>query len=344
VSSAAEIWIYSHVMVAILLLVTGKSSIFINFMVILAILYSLIIKQPSYDLVHYLDFLANPTEREDFGIAFVEISKALNALTGEQAIVTYGILILLSIFGIVRYYAELSRLNSVTVRRYIEISTAVLMSIFFFMGSQNVLRQYTALIILGLGFVSLLGGRKMFGLLFIAVSMFIHNSMPLVALIIVGAWFTRSLNIIQTSFVHFIFGAIFILLLRIIMPNLEYLSSEFALGTERSGAALKSTLYLLITASTHFLLSRSVMYNEPRFKFILFLRWCVLAFALPAVIFGYQEFYSRLVFPLFFLDLTVLIGSFLRGSDKHQRASGALILMAYSVAPNVINVYAGSYA
>jgi hypothetical protein len=206
------------------------------------------------------------------------------------------------------------------------------------MGSQNVLRQFIAITIVGYSFLSIYQGNKMRCAIFMILSVLFHFGTVIFVAFSLSYFAFRKYRYSVSLPLFFFGGGLMALVLNVIYPELEYLITGFATGDERTGAPLKAVIYFLLIIFSFLIISRSIQVKELLVSVVLKLRFFLFFFSLPLVFLGLDEFYSRVIFPLFFFDAILICRSFLRGASQLYNYSSAVLVASYAFAPNALNL------
>ena len=337
----ATFWIGAHVFALLLLFLFRQFPPLGGVAVVVLILWSLIIKPPTYDLVHYLDFLSAPEGRSDFEIGFRLFAQATAAIFGGNPIASYALLSFGSVVALWKLHRGVAGGERGRACSVLGVLAAMTLCIFFFLGTQNVLRQYLSLIFLALSTVYFVRSERALSVIAFVLATSFHQSAILFGALIALSLTVRKCGAQTAVLLTVSFSMLFFAALGLVQPTNPYFYEDFSWSEERSSAAIKLAAYSFVVGATHLLLVNSPLNRQGMYREILFLRWICVAFAAPAVWYGYDDLFSRLVFPLFLLDFLILAAVLSKMSIRLERASAAILIAGYAVAPNVLNVYRG---
>lgn len=334
-------WIAAHALASLLTLMRRRFPPLGSVVVLALVGWSLIAKPPSYDLIRYLEFFSEAQHRDDFEIGFRLISSLSSRLLGGDAFLVYTLFVLASVYGLLRIHLTVAGDRIGIKPSIIGCTAAIVLSVFFLMGAQNVLRQYLSLILLGLAFVCYYRSRIFLSIFLCIGALSFHQSAILFATVMLFVLVALKRGRVFAIAGSFILSFVALGSISLIQPDHDFFTEGFAWGEERSSTAVKFFVYFLTLLITHLSLIKSALNQAHEYQVVFLMRWVCLVIALPAVLFGYDDLFSRLIFPLFIFDFLVLSAALSGRSDRFVRFSAAILLAAYAVAPNVLNVYRG---
>jgi hypothetical protein len=336
------IWILNHLLLAVLISL-GTHKRFFGILLVGILQLILILSKPiSYDLNQYIDYFSDPNY--SFEIGFSVFSILINYVTNGNAYFSLwffqniGVLSFAYLLG--KLFKNTLKIN-ITVKEYIYLIVAFYLTLFYFMGSQNVLRQYIAIILVGFGFLFQYQGKILLAAVFIVISVLFHLGTIIFVAFSLASLFLRKFSYVLSLPIFFAGGAIMAFGFNEFYPETEYLTIGFAAGDERTVASLKASVYFLILILSFLIISRSIQSKEFLVSFIVKLRFYIFFFSLPLVFLSLDEFYSRIIFPLFFMDAILICRSFISGTTKQYNFSSAMLIFSYAFAPNALNLLGG---
>lgn len=221
-------------------------------------------------------------------------------------------------------------------------------SAFFFVGSQNSLRQFIGTVLAILAASAVLKNKKIFGMLTLLVSASIHYWGALFALLFLGfLWFNKmpwitlnktSINRNQVGYLlAFLTGILAVLIIKLGVL-LEYSDFKAYFHLDSSAEVQRSTAGFKIVVFTGLLLITDLIAGKtiPDWRFNpVYIRRAFLLFIAPLVV--YEEIFSRISF--FYLASEMLYVLWAIGNtNRRARLSGAIVFCAYGIAPNALNV------
>lgn len=332
-------WVFSHFLSAIAIFIGMHRRFPVAFIILGIQLLIFSLKAISYDLVYYLENFSNPSD--SFEIGFNLLTLFLNLISGGNP---YFSLWLVQIGGAAFFIYLLATAHNRTVKiKFTSLdwfSTAVAFSLtlFYFMGSQNVLRQFLATMLVGYSGLLMYHNRKTKAFLLMILAVTVHFGTIIFVVISLAAVLLLRCHYAVSIPAFMIGGTLMTLFLKIIAPDLEYLIIDFATGDERTGGSTKAIVYFLFLLISYAIIAGSREKFEVVISTVIKLRFFLFFFALPFAIFNLDEFYSRIIFPLFFLDSILICRSFIHGSSDRYNYSSSFLLFSYAFAPNVHNL------
>lgn len=312
----------------------------IGMLVVLGLLTTAYILKPfSYDLIQYLYYFEDP--QNDFEPIFAAFASALMLVTGENAILALILLELLSmLLAVVVIYTVLRKPDGAPVSL---IATAIITAstLFFFLGSQNVIRQFVATLLVAIAIHSLFCRKWLQLVFYAALAIGFHKSALLSLLICFLAYAClRQRYVLKV----FLFGALGMLLtaaLPFITEGEGYSDRSIDWGDIRTSALTKLFIYAAICVATHAPIARLLRRESIEFRLILSVRISFLAFTAPLAFFGYDEAFTRVLFPYFLFEAILLAKCFFLRPTNLSNLVIIVLLCSYAFAPNVANIFAG---
>ncbi len=229
--------------------------------------------------------------------------------------------------------------------------TLILGSVFFFVGSQNSIRQFlgTALSILAMAaFLRTDTLRTLLGMLALVGAFIFHPWAPVFALL--GVFFVLARHISETMtrkkvtrflfneyLVAFLLGIVGVIVIKAgIKIDVPYFTTYFRIDSSleiyRSSASIKLGIFTSVLVVTDLIAGRAN--SDWRYHPASFRR-CFLLFLIPLVI--YPEIFSRVSMFYFAAEMLYLVWAF--GHQlKRVRVSGVSLFCAYGLAVNCLNI------
>lgn len=238
----------------------------------------------------------------------------------------------------------------------------VLGSVFYFVGSQNAIRQFLGLVIILLAVRAMVSRGYLASLILILVATMFHRWSLIFGFIAVGAvmglslelrrWPGREIHPLRVTRVEvlslFSGIAVFILIkgLSILgvfivdFPLIEDLKAyviyqEQYQTFERPSLWIKVIAIISLALVSEIVLGRTTISGEFDIRS---LRRAILFFTTPLILF--PEIYARILSVYWLTELIFVIWA-LSSNIRRQRIAGVVVFLAYGVAPNVINILLG---
>jgi hypothetical protein len=246
--------------------------------------------------------------------------------------------------------------------RNLVAAPVILGSVFFILGSQNVLRQFLGVSIVVLALSMLTSRHYITCMVLVLLSGAFHKWAPILGLLgvfltVIGNVGTRDYSIQPASPIHWSLaemislaaGIATILLIKLIMvfgiyhmpiPLVDDLKSyviradEFE-SLERISSFIKAGAIFVIFSSSELFLGKISRSDGTNIRL---LRRRLLIFLIPFLI--YPEIFSRLIV-LYWAMETIFVVWALNSEKLRSRLAGATVFVAYGFAPNAINVLIG---
>jgi len=228
------------------------------------------------------------------------------------------------------------------------IGLSILGSVFFFVGSQNAIRQFLGTCFSVLVFAAVIRKKHALALASVALSFLFHPWSPAFAILAVMFWkvkqvceklrFERVRRIAINEYVFaLIVGVAAVVVIKIgIKLGVPYFTTYYHIDTSkevyRTDAPIKLMLIAAVLVLTDFIAGSK---NREQKLDPISLRRCFLIFLTPLVI--YPEVFSRLLMFYFAVELIFVVWA-LTHSSKRVLFSGCVVFLSYAVALNALNI------
>jgi hypothetical protein len=298
--------------------------------------------------------------------------------TGEGDFVQRGpprsdaTIFLIVLLGLVFSYNAIRRLANAShkVRNFYEVNfilalPLILGSMYFFLGSQNILRQFLALSMTLMG-ISMITERRyiacvvflllsttfhwwgwVFGLIAVFLGVIASSSIPSIK-----ANRIAPLAITRPEGVSLLIGIVMVVTIKAIavfgifnidsIPLIGDLKSFIIeevkfLSLERVKSHIKGIAIVVIFLISEFVLGKSPVSGKIDIRLF---RRCTLLLILPFVL--YSEIFSRMLVFYWMVEMVFVVWA-LSSTELRKRISGAVVFSFYGIAPNTINVLIGPH-
>lgn len=335
-----SLWFLIHFIASIHLFFNRKFYILFIFLFLSPLLTIYILKNPSYDLVYYYwmwQYSGNWYEPGYNLISnfFSTISFHIPKISHLFFQFFCLIIIFITAKNLFKNVELNPNKNSLII--FLSVTTIALLSIFFFLGSQNVVRQFLATLFIFYGY-SLINQKKKKGILFYLIAITTHYGSIITVLLLMLNHITKksiSLNLL----ISFIASNLLVFLLLNIFQNYEMVKFylNFSFMDDRS-TYLK---FLLITGSIF--ITTIIFFVSPEKKInqlrnLIFLKLSFTIFSLPLFYFSLFELYSRYIYAYYIIDMYLIIFIIFKNCSQLYRLMCIVILLSYGVAPNIKNI------
>lgn len=335
-------WFSLHFLISISLIFNKRFTFYLSLLFFVLMSYLYISKNATVDLVVY--FTQFSYQQAWFEPGWGYLSLALSKVfSGNPYRVhfTYQLISLLLIFFLSKkFFSE----YSIPKKKYyflIPAMSLTIYTIFYFLGSQNVLRQFLSSIICLYAFYYGLNNKWFLSLSLYLISITIHIS----SAILIPLYFILSIRTSQKMInylLSFIGGLLLIFLMLSIFrehPAVEtYITIQDAADYKSRITYFKFIVLSFSLFFTHFLFT-----NTQEFKFFIIkkfieFRFAVYFFALPFAFFQFWDLWTRITLITYFIELMLMmLIVFFKASQKY-RFTCALLVMSYGIAPNVMAI------
>ena len=335
-------WFFLHFLISLTLIFNKRFTFYLSLLFLALMSFLYISKNATVDLVVYYTQFAYEFAWFEPGWSY--LSLALSKLfSGDPYLVhlSYQFISLLLIFFLAKkFFAEYALPKS----NYYFLIPAISLTIytmFYFLGSQNVLRQFLASILCLYAFYFGQNNRWFLAFAFYLISITVHISSCILIPIYLILTLRTNQKIITYS-LSFAVGALLILLM------LKFFSEHPAVETYttiQDAVEYKSRItyfkFIILSFSlffTHFLFTKTSEFKFNIVKKFLEFRFAIYFFALPFAFFQFWDLWTRITLITYFIELMLLmLVVFLKASQKY-RFTCALLVMSYGIAPNVMEI------
>jgi len=331
------LWILSHLIYSINFAYKNR---FIRITAINLLLASYVLlefRPPTFDLINYVAFFAYPNP-EEFEYGFYILAFLLKLVTNDEiySILVVKFLILTFVLLSVKIF------NRVNFSFY--MMTIVLLSMYTFLATQNILRQGLMLPFVIISTHNFFHRNQIFGLITSLIGISIHKSFLLfIFMFSLPIYITKKFHNKIAKYLCFIvpclIGLIFSIVFTIdnysLIGDLYLTDEDYSEG--RTSFTLKYILTFIFFMITHMLFSNSK--KNDSIKLLLNIRAFNYIFLFSLVFF--PEFFSRYMIFCYLIDILIIVQN--RIQDKYYRTACALIIIAYSFSPQIFNIITGVY-
>lgn len=337
------VWLTNHLLLASISWIRYGSALLIGASLLQFFVY--LTKDPSYDLLVYIqninnsDYYYEPVS--NFFLYLIELL-SFGSTWLCTALIT-GLLLALHSFGLAsllvespkRYFGHNQQLLAICV---------VLSSLYFFLGSQNVLRQSLSIGLFILFISYHLKRNHLISVFFLALSGFSHyGNLPIILLMTVYLLFTPNLTGVKSFLIGLFLGMLGVLALKLLDFSTDYLVTDFSISEERTSLLLKWLFVSMVVFLTTYLIDSKGGGALRTINWVLGLRCLLIGLLTSIFIFDFNEMFSRIAVNLYALDMILLF--LLIGFDfslKNKSKFAILILICSpALAPNVFQILKG---
>ena len=332
-------WIFLHFLSYVVLVYANNK--FIRYFLILQYIIFYCIKPSTYDLVHYLDYSISDDSNyfEPVSHLFLKVAGFLSILTTIDSNIYIVILMICIIYYPFYNFSILQ--NKIMQGHNVASSQIIILvfsSIFFFLSSQNVVRQGISFALFSFSALYLKKRQYLYSLFFLFLAFFAHyGNFPLVILMLLFYFFSAKFNTIMSFTTGLIVGVLNLIILFYIFSDNSYLISDFSIGNERSSIVLKwFAIFLIMFFSTVIFKYNKIRIENTLLDFIK-LRAFIFGLLTSIFIFDLSEMFTRVSLSFYLLDLLIVC---LISASKNVRVNLLLLfyITIYSFAPNVFNI------
>ena len=305
---------------------------------LLFLVTSYLVKPDTFDLIPYLEYFKNPA---GFEYLFDFCSKILNqyGLDSMSILIFWKLLILLILVLTAFVFS---------IQKWSHTILLILASPFFFLGSQNVLRQAVSACFIFLGIAFFIEKKSYsIGLICFILSAFFHTSGVFFASLFLLSFVLSNLvnvNIILKLFLGLLVG-VGLLLIALYAPiesgliqNYFHRDIRWDVSINRTPSVLKALAIISVFGYSEFVLNGKVLTHAQ--TSIRKFRAYLLAFC---VVFLMQsEFFSRLLFFYYGIEIFLFILIFQTlNKSRAVRLMLAINVLIYGFLPNVVTILFG---
>jgi len=340
------LWFISHIFFAFVLFFKKRLPFFVSLFVLVPMALLYLKKSPTYDLKFYFKYFVHVYEFLEYGFRYLIL--ILNKILAANSFlihIAYQFISIILIFITSKKLFYENSSSKTNFYYFVPVTVISVYTLFYFLGSQNAVRQYFAFIISFIGFIYLLNNKKLISLLLFLTSMTIHKMVvlyfPLYLLIKI---FKNQRALIYL--ISFLGGlGLFTILITILSNNFIvqiYMNfhdnSQFQ--DSRSGVLKVVLISLSIFVTT--IIFKSCKENQlENIKLLLKFRLTLFFYVLIFAINGIYELWGRIIFVFYFIDLLLISHIAFKNTTQKYRFSCALIILSYAIAPNAKNILSG---
>ena len=305
-----------------------------------------IAKDPTYDLIVYIDNISNDEYYyEPVSNFFLYIVNILSC--GHGSIYSSVITLLLFILHLIGLMELQAPKDTKYDNAHLKLlaSCVILGSLYFFLGSQNVIRQCLSIAFFILTVSQLQKKKYIFTLFFLTASAFSHyGNFPIVLLMIIYLQRVPKISVVKALTLGVMLGLAGVWTLSFSGISTDYLMADFSVGEGRTSLLLKWLYTLIITSFTTFLLNFDKNNSLDSLYWIMGLRCFLLGFLTSIFIFDFSEMFSRVAVNLYALDmilLFLLVNKKEVGRKNLSYLTIAILVCSPAFALNVFQILAG---
>jgi len=340
------LWFVSHVFFAFVLFFKKRLPFFLSIFVCLPIALIYLKKAPSYDLIFYYKYFEAAWDFLEFGFRYLIL--ILNKILAANSFlihIAYQFISIILIFITSKKLFYENTSSKTNLYYFVPVTVISVYTLFYFLGSQNAVRQYFAFIISFIGFIYLLNNKKLISLLLFLISMSIHKMVVLYfpLFLLIKMFKNQKILIYLISFLGGL--GLFTILITILSDNFVvkiYMNfhdnSQFQ--ESRSGI-IKVVLISLSIFVTTLIFKSCNEYKLENIKLLLKLRLALFFYVLIFAITGIYELWGRIIYVFYFIDLLLISHIAFKNTTQKYRFSCALIILSYAIAPNAKNILSG---
>lgn len=253
----------------------------------------------------------------------------------------YQIFSLLLIFSLSKKFYSTLVLKKTNYYFLVPAISLTIYTVFYFLGSQNILRQFIASILCLYAFYFGQKNKWFSSFLIYFISVFFHLS----SAIIIPIYFLMSLRVNQKLIKYFLsFFAGLVMVILIFMIFRDHPQVAFYIDIQdHVDYKSRSTYFKFFALSfslffTHFLFTRTPEFKFDVIKKFLEFRFAIYFLALPLVFFELWTLWTRITVIIYFLELLLMLLMIYSKTSQRYRFVCALLILSYGIAPNVKNI------
>lgn len=334
------LWVLIHFLILPTIYRRVNTAFFVLIFLFTFILF--LVKEPSYDLVTYLynisssDYVYEPVS--NLFLYFIEIISA--GLLWLAPINITMALLLLNVAGLVfiqpiteQYYRGLTQI-------FLAICV-VSLSLYFFLGSQNVVRQCLSISFFILFIAAYTNKQRSLSFSFLALSAFSHyGNFPVIFLLSLYFLTMSDLSSKWSLFLGIIVGSIGFFALQMLNFMTDYFTSDFSLSEERTSLFIKWSVLTFSVISTTYLCNQEKLLKLQSINVLLGLRCLLLGIITAIFAADLNEMFSRVAVNLYACDMMLTFSLLNSKSSRNVKTNLALIILISSsaIAPNVFQI------
>jgi len=336
-------WFLLHFLLSLTLFFSKRYTYFISLVFFTLMSYFYLSKNITADLrYYYIQFKTGGAWFEPgWGYLTMILSKIF---FGNPVLVhfVYQFFSLLLIFSLSKKFYSSLALKKTNYYFIVPAFSLIIYTIFYFLGSQNVLRQFVANIICLYAFYHGQKNQWASSFLFYFISILFHLS----SAIIIPIYFLMSLSVNQKTIKYllcFFAGTVLLGLLLVIFRENPKVAFYIQIQEAAEFKQNRSTYFKFMVLSlslffTHFLFTKTPEFKFDVIKKFLEFRFAIYFLALPMVFFELWTLWTRITVVIYFIELfLMMLMIFSKTSQKYRFVCGLLIL-SYGIAPNVKNI------
>ena len=337
------LWFVSHILFAFVLFFKKRLPFFLSVFVFLPIALIYLKKSPSYDLIFYYEYFNAAWEFLEPGFRYlIFILNKILAANSFLIHIAYQFISIILIFIASKKLFHENTSKKANLYYFLPVTVISVYTLFYFLGSQNAVRQYFAFIISFIGFIYLLNNKKLISLFLFLLSFSFHMMvflyLPLYFLI---KWFKNQRLLIYLF--SLLGGLSFYIILTTIMSDNSIVkvyinfhdNSQFQ---ETRSGILKVVLISLSIFVTTLIFKSCKEYQLENIKLLLKFRLALFFFVLTFAITGIYELWGRIIYVYYFADLLLISYVAFKNTTQKYRFSCVLLILSYAIAPNAKNI------
>ena len=254
----------------------------------------------------------------------------------------YQIFSLLLIFSLSKKFYSSLALKKTTYYFIVPAISLTIYTMFYFLGSQNVLRQFVASILCLYAFYYGQKNKWISSFFIYFISIFFH----LASAIIIPIYFLMSLRVNQKIIKYvicFIGGTVLLGLILIILKDNPRVAFYIEIQDATEFKENRITYFKFIVLSfslfvTHFLFTRTPEFKFDIIKKFLEFRFAIYFLALPMVFFELWTLWTRITVIIYFIEIFLMMLMIFSKTSQKYRFVCALLILSYGIAPNVRSI------
>lgn len=335
-------WFLLHFLLSLTFVFSKRYNYFISLIFLTLMLFLYISKNVTVDLKHYYaQFTAAGVWWEPgWGYFSMVLSKIFSS-NPYLVHFAYQIFSLLLIFSLSKKFYSTLVLKKTNYYFLVPAISLTIYTVFYFLGSQNILRQFIASILCLYAFYFGQKNKWFSSFLIYFISVFFHLS----SAIIIPIYFLMSLRVNQKLikyFLSFFAGLVMVILIFMIFRDHPQVAFYIEIQ-DHVDYKSRSTYFKFFALSfslffTHFLFTRTPEFKFDVIKKFLEFRFAIYFLALPLVFFELWTLWTRITVIIYFLELLLMLLMIYSKTSQRYRFVCALLILSYGIAPNVKNI------
>ena len=340
------LWFVSHIFFAFVLFFKKRLPFFLSIFVFLPIALIYLKKAPTYDLIFYYKYFKAAWDFLELGFSYLIL--ILNKILAANSFlihIAYQFISIILIFITSKKLFYENTSSKTNLYYFVPVTVISVYTLFYFLGSQNAVRQYFAFIISFIGFIYLLNNKKLISLFLFLISLSIHKMVVLYfpLYFLIKMFKNQKLLVYLISFLGGL--GLYTILITILSDNLIvkiYLNfHDNAEFQETRSGILKVILISLSIFVTTLIFKSCKEFKLENIKVLLKLRLALFFYVLIFAIMGIYELWGRIIYVFYFIDLLLISHIAFKNTTQKYRFSCALIILSYAIAPNAKNILSG---